>query len=36
VLAIIPEIEATPEESVTRKEELVLSGVAARTGGRGE
>jgi hypothetical protein len=29
VLAMIPEIEATPAENVTRKEEPVLAGVGA-------
>jgi hypothetical protein len=32
VLAMIPEIEATPAENVTRMEEPVLAGVGAGSG----
>jgi hypothetical protein len=32
VLAMIPEIQATPAESVKRKEEPVLAGVGAGSG----
>jgi hypothetical protein len=36
VLAIIPEIEATPAENVTRKQEPVLAGAGAGLGWRGK